>query len=713
MKNWGIKKTLIVSMVLSGLLPLTFFAIFSFFSASQMLEKEAANRMSGLLESRKAHLEDYLSSLMHMNKTLAMSSTTKQALADFSEGFDSLEELSNRASVPSPDAVTTALSNYYDSTFKPTFEQMAGQSAAADPGSMLPSTSNGRIAQWQYIVNNPHPVGQKDGYIADASISPYSISHRAYHPYFRDFQKGYDLYDLFLIDAKTKTVVYSVFKETDFGISLQDRYLKNTGLAQAVDLAMASPQGGPVFVDMTRYPPSYNQPAAFIATPIVEDSMLKGVIATQIPLSRIESLMHLEAGLGNTGQSLLVGGDGLLRSQPRLEKQPAALEKSVDLQSHRLASAGKTGVLVEQSEDKMTVSAYAPVETPGFDWSLIVQIDEEEILAGSRDLAIKSLLTAFIGALLIIGVALAIARLFYRAIGGDPVDIFSLAKSISDGNLLARNEDAGRMGAYAEIVTMRERLKNTLSEVAFVSSEVRSGADDISAGNLGLSERTEKQAAELQETTSKVEEITNSVKQNAENAASASALAIQTLQRSKSSGKASIELSAAMHEISQSSTKIVEIIAVINDIAFQTNLLALNAAIEAARAGEQGRGFAVVANEVRQLAGRSASASKEIKDLIGDSVSKIKTGSALVESSESELAEIFQSIEELSNYVDKISSASASQSEGIQDVNQILARFEGVTQQNAAMTEQAAATSETMTHKVKELDQKVSYFKVA
>jgi methyl-accepting chemotaxis protein len=218
----------------------------------------------------------------------------------------------------------------------------------------------------------------------------------------------------------------------------------------------------------------------------------------------------------------------------------------------------------------------------------------------------------------------------------------------------------------------------------------------VSAGTDDLSVRTEEQASSLEETASSMEEMTSTVKQNADNAGQANQLAIAARDQAEKGGAVVDSAVKAMEQINDASRKIADIIGVIDDIAFQTNLLALNAAVEAARAGEQGRGFAVVASEVRSLAGRSATAAKEIKGLIQDSVSKVEDGSALVTQSGQALGQIVTSVKKVSDIVAEIAAASREQSAGIEQVNTAVMQMDEMTQQNAALVEQATAASQSM-----------------
>ena len=270
---------------------------------------------------------------------------------------------------------------------------------------------------------------------------------------------------------------------------------------------------------------------------------------------------------------------------------------------------------------------------------------------------------------------------------------------------------------YATDVTVQKRtteqLGSLVAQIKGASAEVQTSAEEISKGNTSLSQRIEEQAASLEETAASMEQMTATVKQNTDNALQANQLARAARERAEHGGSVVSEAIDAMKAINDSSRKIADIIGVIDEIAFQTNLLALNAAVEAARAGEQGRGFAVVASEVRGLASRSASAAKEIKALIQDSVTKVANGSRLVETSGSTLNEIVAAVKKVSDIVAEISAASTEQSTGIEQVGRAVTQMDEATQQNAALVEQAAAASEAIVQQIRDLNASVADVKLA
>ena len=290
-----------------------------------------------------------------------------------------------------------------------------------------------------------------------------------------------------------------------------------------------------------------------------------------------------------------------------------------------------------------------------------------------------------------------------------------IARKVADGDLTAQIDAS----AKDETGQLLQALKDMNTSLLNIVGEVRSGTDSIAtsstqiaAGNQDLSSRTEEQAGSLEETASSMEELTSTVKQNADNARQANQLAASAAQVAVKGGEVVAQVVGTMESINASSNKIVDIISVIDGIAFQTNILALNAAVEAARAGEQGRGFAVVASEVRNLAQRSASAAKEIKTLIGASVEQVNAGSMLVAQAGSTMNDIVDSVQRVSDIITEITAASSEQSVGIDEINRAIGQMDAVTQQNAALVEESAAAAESMQHQAHNLAQVVSVFKL-
>jgi methyl-accepting chemotaxis protein len=313
-----------------------------------------------------------------------------------------------------------------------------------------------------------------------------------------------------------------------------------------------------------------------------------------------------------------------------------------------------------------------------------------------------------------VGSASVITFSLLRQLGGEPGDAADAASRVASGDLsvdvfVKPGDTASLMYAMK---TMRESLVGIVGQVHASTGTIASAAGQIATGNLDLSSRTEEQAASLEETAASMEELTGTVKRNSDSARHANELALNASRVSERAGDVVSEVVSTMGSINTASQKIVEIISVIDGIAFQTNILALNAAVEAARAGEQGRGFAVVASEVRSLAQRSATAAKEIKSLIGGSVEQVAIGNRLVEEAGTTMNEVLDSVKRVTQIMDEIMSATDAQANGIEQINQALTQMDQVTQQNASLVEQAAAAAESMREQSTALVQAVSVFKL-
>ncbi|ALU87764.1 methyl-accepting chemotaxis transducer transmembrane protein [Herbaspirillum rubrisubalbicans M1] len=324
-------------------------------------------------------------------------------------------------------------------------------------------------------------------------------------------------------------------------------------------------------------------------------------------------------------------------------------------------------------------------------------------------------LLAVVVTLLAVTVAFIITRGLLRQLGGEPAYAMAIAQQIAHGDLAVevstRADDRSSL-LYA-IRMMRDSLAAIVGQVRQGTDSIERASTEIASGNVDLSARTERQASSLEETASAMEEITSAVRHNAENAAQASELAESASVIAVKGGQLMGEVVATMDDINQSSIKVVDIISVIDGIAFQTNILALNAAVEAARAGEGGRGFAVVASEVRTLAQRSAAAAKEIKELISASVTKVEAGSSLVKGAGVTMEEIVASVRKVTGVIADITVSSREQSAGIEQVNDAITHMDEATQQNSALVEQAAAAAQALTSQAGSLARLVSTFKVA
>ncbi|RXZ38200.1 hypothetical protein D9O50_01225 [Oxalobacteraceae bacterium CAVE-383] len=358
--------------------------------------------------------------------------------------------------------------------------------------------------------------------------------------------------------------------------------------------------------------------------------------------------------------------------------------------------------------------AYARYFQP-WSWTIYTGVFVEDVDSDFYQALVRlGIFLAIIGGALSL-LTMLVIRSVKRSLGGEPAYASDIAAKIAAGDLNLQVEvGAGDTSSLLYMMRqMQQHLATTVTRIRQGTDSINVGAREIAAGNMDLSSRTEQQAASLEETASSMEELTSTVKQNADNARQAGQLAGSASDIAARGGEVVGQVVETMQGITESSRKMADIIGVIDGIAFQTNILALNAAVEAARAGEQGRGFAVVASEVRSLAQRSAAAAKEIKGLIDDSVSRVDSGSALVARAGSTMEEVVMAVKRVTDIMGEISSASEEQSRGIGQVNDAITQMDQVTQQNAALVEEAAAAAGSLERQAQDLNAAVATFKVA
>ncbi|WP_332851388.1 methyl-accepting chemotaxis protein [Duganella sp. S19_KUP01_CR8] len=448
---------------------------------------------------------------------------------------------------------------------------------------------------------------------------------------------------------------------------------------------------------------------ASLVAPIMIEGKFQGTASADFMLTRLTKILTELKVIDGARLSLISNG-GLYASNPVAEKLG---KKADDVPAAGLdrVRQGQAYEYEEQGQVHLLQPLFIHGETGP--WSVQLTFPKSVALAPARELLLYTLIVSLVCAVV---AALVLITVLFRLTA--PLRTLAsrmTALSSGDADLSVKlevngNDELAVIGnGFNQFVG---NIHDVLVQVSDSAENVARGSAEISHGNSDLSARTEQQASALEETAASVEELTSTVKENAENARQANQLAGSASDVAERSGAVVSQVVATMASINDSSKKIVDIISVIDGIAFQTNILALNAAVEAARAGEQGRGFAVVASEVRNLAQRSAAAAKEIKMLIDDSVGKVAVGSRLVDEAGSTMDEVVSSVRRVTAIMSEITVATAEQSEGISQVNQAIVQMDGVTQQNAALVEEAAAAAESLQEQAAHLAQAVSVFKL-
>ncbi|MGE5651419.1 MAG: methyl-accepting chemotaxis protein [Bacillota bacterium] len=454
------------------------------------------------------------------------------------------------------------------------------------------------------------------------------------------------------------------------------------------------------------------QPMVSFASPASREGGPKGVVSAAISL---EGVRQVVTSVHPTPSSLgfVVDVHGTIVAHPdaKFNRKPVS-ELSPALTPATAAQLAQSGEPLEISLGGATkIMRAKPIR--GTEWFLVVALDKDEASAGLRGVlktSIVSILAVAIAAVLLVGAAM--TKVLHRL-----AEVRDAMDEISSGSGdLTRRLPADGHDELTEIAgafnTFVDKMNDIMQQIRDGSVAIQAATAEIARGNADLSARTESQASSLQQTAASMEELTSTVKENATNSRHANDLVASASGLAAKGGTVVGEVVDTMSSIKDSSKQIVEIIGVIDSIAFQTNILALNAAVEAARAGEQGRGFAVVAAEVRNLAQRSASAAKEIKALINDSVSKVDAGSRLVETAGSTMTEIVDSVRSVATIMGEITSASVEQSAGIEETNRAVTLMDEMTQQNAALVEQAAAAAESLEEQAVALANAVARFKL-
>jgi len=550
------------------------------------------------------------------------------------------------------------------------------------------------------------------------------------HHYFKKFIETYDYYDLFLINPQGD-VFYSVTKEADYQTNLRTGPYNSSGLGQL--FKQVQREGGFHLSDFRPYAPSNNDPAAFVAMPLTVAGEVQIVVALQLSTKKIAAIMQQREGMGETGESYLVGQDKRMRSDSFLDPVNHSMkasfagtvkENGVDTVAAVAALAGATGAkVIRDYNGNPVLSAYTPVNIQDVRWALLVEIDEAEVMHPVRDLQWLVFIILIGSIAAIIALAYRIAISITRPLGGEPQQMRLVTDKIASGDLSQEfSEDVEHVGVYGAMSRMSKSLQQVIGSIAHVTDELSSAAGQTSStaeqSNVSLHE----QQVNIEGVSGAMTEMSATILQVAENARSVadSTQQVEVISQSAHSQvtgtievieELSSEINSAAEVIGQveaNSQSIGSILEVIRGIADQTNLLALNAAIEAARAGDQGRGFAVVADEVRQLAQKTQSSTLDIKEMIellqqgtqqAVSVMQLSTDKASdtvtsARGTASSIHDSYQEIQLISENAMQIAAAADQQSAAAEEINQALVAINEAALQNAIGINEITSTSE-------------------
>jgi methyl-accepting chemotaxis protein len=746
LRNVKLSTKIMLSFLVIGLLPLTIIGIISMGKISDTLLKEKFNQLESVREIKAKAINSYFQTVQDQVLTLSEDRMIVEAMSGFSMAFHEAQSEVG-ATETQLARMKQELRSYYGGEFAKEYRRRNDGAAPNVERKLDQLDADSILLQHAYIRANSQPLGSKHLLDRASKNTAYNRLHGRVHPVVRNFLEKFGYYDIFLVHPDTGDIVYSVFKELDYTTSLKDGPYAQTNFGEVFRKAnAATDKNAVVAVDYARYFPSYEDPAGFVASPIFDGEEKIGVLIFQFPIDRVNAIMTQRDGLGESGESYLVGQDLLMRSDSFLDPANHSVRASfthpasgkVDTGAAQAALAGRKGkeIIIDYNGNPV-LSAYTPLQVAGLNWALLAEIDEVEALATVRELKMAAVIVGLLTALGVAAVAWLLARSIVRPIRQVKVMVGALESGDLDHRVtLDSGDEIGEMAralnGFADnmkeevlkafeklaacdltfkangvirhpLATANAALERTMMQIRTNSEQVAAGAQQVADTSQSLSQGATTQASSMEEVAASITEITSQTQCNASNATQARQVALEARRAAEAGDGKMVAMVTAMDEINGASENIARIIKTIDEIAFQTNLLALNAAVEAARAGQHGKGFAVVAEEVRNLAARSARAAHETAELIEGSMVKVKAGSDIAADTAEALREIVGSIVKVNDLTTEIAAASNEQAEGLSQVNQGLQQIEHITQQITTSAEECAATSEELSGQAQQL----------
>jgi methyl-accepting chemotaxis protein len=737
------------------------------------LQHAAEDHLIAVRDLSKERVEDYFKTINQQILNLSQNQLTVDAASSFMLGFSRYKKQAN-ADIP---LFRSELSQYYQRDYLNEFKKR-NNGKSIDVDKWLNQLSDDAIAlQHGMIQNNKNPLGEKNKLFDMENYSSYNRSHKVFHPSFDYYLQQFGYYDIFIVDSESGNIVYSVYKELDYATSLIDGPYKDSDIAKVFNKANQAKDPNFVAIsDFAPYQPSYNDPAAFIASPIYENGQKIAVLIFQMPIDNINEVMthhHRweEGGLGKTGETYLVAADKTLRSMNRsmIEDKNSYLEalkgasinsniiESIDAKNTSIglqpanspniqdALNGERGLnIYSDYRNTPLLSAYAPINIKGLNWLILSEISVSEAFEPATKLTDSILYLSIAMIIGLVSISLIVGFFFANA---TIAPIVKLSEAINDiqvnsdltKRLEVKSNDEIGMAANS-FNLMLEKFHHDILQVSKASLEIATLSEETSVISKQTSHtifdqknQTQQVATAITEMSSTVQEVSINISNTAQASEQANAetnigreMVDNTVNAIQELSKYIENASSVIHKVGSDSEKINSVMEVISGIADQTNLLALNAAIEAARAGEQGRGFAVVADEVRTLAGRTQQSAQEIQKMIENlQTGAVQAVKAMDESNEkahavaeqanqagNSLTVIAQAVAHINDMSTQIASAAEQQNAVNEEINESVISINDLAEQTAIGAEKTTSSTNKLSLLADELNAMVKEFKV-